>query len=135
MIIEKLMKIALLGSEWVLYLLLALSVWSVATMVERFVYFFRLRGEAGTIRQAIDETLISGSDVPPPHYEQPRGFEIMIEPEDPNDAERIFHALAENGTVAMPIQETFWSVRFGVLVDQFGIRWSVNCEKSPEPAG
>ena len=57
MIIEKLMKIALLGSEWVLYLLLALSVWSVATMVERFVYFFRLRGEAGTIRQAIDETL------------------------------------------------------------------------------
>ena len=83
----------------------------------------------------IDETLISGSDVPPPHYEQPRGFEIMIEPEDPRDAERIFHALAENGTVAMPIQETFWSVRFGVLVDQFGIRWSVNCEKSPEPAG
>ena len=83
----------------------------------------------------IGETLISGSDVPPAHYEPPRGFEIMIEPDDPVDAERIFHALAENGTVGMPIQETFWSVRFGVLVDQFGIRWSVNCEKSPEPLG
>lgn len=57
MIIEKLMKIALLGSEWVLYLLLLLSVWSVATMVERFIYFYRVRGEAKTIRSAIDETL------------------------------------------------------------------------------
>ena len=83
----------------------------------------------------IGETLISGSDVPPAHYEPPRGFELMIEPDDPVDAERLFHALAENGTVGMPIQETFWSVRFGVLVDQFGIRWSVNCEKSPEPLG
>ena len=83
----------------------------------------------------IGETLISGSDVPPAHYEPPRGFELMIEPDDPVDAERIFHALGENGTVGMPIQETFWSVRFGVLVDQFGIRWSVNCEKSPEPLG
>ena len=41
----------------------------------------------------IGETLISGSDVPPAHYEPPRGFEIMIEPDDPVDAERIFHAL------------------------------------------
>lgn len=83
----------------------------------------------------IDDTLISGSDVPPTHYERPQGFEIMLEPDDPEDAERIFRALAENGTVGMPIQETFWSVRFGVLVDQFGIPWSVNCEKAPEPLG
>jgi uncharacterized glyoxalase superfamily protein PhnB len=35
----------------------------------------------------------------------------------------------ENGTVQMPLQETFWAFRFGVLVDQFGIPWQINCGK------
>ena len=39
--------------------------------------------------------------------------------DDPGEAERIFHVLSENGTVQMPIQETFWARRFGMLVDQF----------------
>lgn len=39
---------------------------------------------------------------------------------EPAEAERISHALAENGKVTMPIAQTFWSVRFGMLVDQFG---------------
>jgi uncharacterized glyoxalase superfamily protein PhnB len=46
----------------------------------------------------------------------------------------VFHALAENGTVQMPLQKTFWSVRFGVLVDQFGIPWAINCEQAPSLA-
>jgi uncharacterized glyoxalase superfamily protein PhnB len=45
------------------------------------------------------------------------------------EAERIFKALAENGTVQMPLQETFWALRFGVLADQFGVPWLINCEK------
>ena len=44
-------------------------------------------------------------------------------------ADRIFGALAENGTVRMPIQETFWAQRFGMLTDQFGTPWMVNCER------
>jgi PhnB protein len=36
----------------------------------------------------------------------------------------------------MPIQQTFWSPRFGMLVDKFGIPWMVNCEQAaPETAG
>jgi len=50
--------------------------------------------------------------------------------EKPTDAERIFQALAQNGTVQVPIQETFWATRFGMLVDQFGIPWMINCEKA-----
>ena len=46
MLIQRLLKVALLGSEWVLYLLLALSVLSISTMVERFL-FFRRRAENG----------------------------------------------------------------------------------------
>ena len=61
MLIERLMKVALLGSEWVLYLLIALSVWSFATMVERFVYFYRRRGEAGALRADIEATLSNGA--------------------------------------------------------------------------
>ena len=61
------------------------------------------------------------------------GFRIFLEPDDPADAERLFNALAENGTIEMPLQQTFWSVRFGVLTDQFGIPWTINCAQGPEP--
>ena len=54
--------------------------------------------------------------------------------EDPAEAERIFHAFVENGTVTMPIGETFWATRFGMLVDRFGIPWMINCEKAAEKA-
>jgi PhnB protein len=42
--------------------------------------------------------------------------------------ERIFNALAENGSVTMPFQKTFWSPGFGMCVDRFGIPWIVNCD-------
>jgi PhnB protein len=50
--------------------------------------------------------------------------------DDPAEAGRIFDALAEDGTVQMPMQETFWAERFGMLVDRFGIPWMVNCGKA-----
>ncbi len=48
---------------------------------------------------------------------------MEISVDEPAKAERVFHALAENGKVKMPLESTFWSVRFGMLVDQFGIPW------------
>src|SRR5262245_12997513 len=73
---------------------------------------------------------LMGSDAPPDRYEAPKGFSVALQIADPADAERIFHALAENGIVQMPIQQTFWAERFGMLVDQFGIPWMVNCGKA-----
>jgi uncharacterized glyoxalase superfamily protein PhnB len=61
---------------------------------------------------------------------KPAGFSVAINLEDVAKSERIFHALAEGGTVQMPIQETFWAERFGMLTDQFGIPWMVNCGKA-----
>lgn len=81
----------------------------------------------------IGDIAIAGGDLPPNRYEPPRGFQILLNMDDPVAAERVFHALAENGKIAMPLQETFWASRFGVLVDQFGIPWSINCEKAVEP--
>jgi PhnB protein len=80
-------------------------------------------------RLSIGDNLLMGSDAPPGRFDQPQGFTVNIGVTDAGEAERIFHALAENGQVKMPIAETFWAVRFGMLVDQFGIPWMVNCEK------
>jgi PhnB protein len=55
---------------------------------------------------------------------------VLIGLTEADEAERIFNALAGNGTVQMPLQETFWAVRFGMLVDRFGIPWMINCEKA-----
>jgi PhnB protein len=71
-----------------------------------------------------------GSDAPPDQYEPPKGFSIAIGLIDLAQAERIFNALAEKGTVQMPLQQTFWAVRFGMVVDRFGTPWMVNCEKA-----
>jgi PhnB protein len=45
-------------------------------------------------------------------------------------AERLFAALADGGQVQMPLAQTFWSPRFGMVTDRFGVLWMVNvCEK------
>ena len=75
-------------------------------------------------------TTLMGNDAPPDRYEEPRGISVTIQINDPADAERIFRALSEDGTVTMPLQETFWAARFGMVVDRFGIPWMLNCGKS-----
>ena len=77
---------------------------------------------------------VSGADLPAGQYERPRGFRIFLEADDPADTERLFQALAENATIEMPLQETFWSVSFGVLTDQFGIPWTIGCARAPDAA-
>jgi len=79
-------------------------------------------------RLVVGDAVLMASDALPGHYKKPEGITVSLQIEDPSEAERIFTELAENGTVNMPIQQTFWAARFGMLVDQFGIPWMVNCE-------
>jgi PhnB protein len=74
--------------------------------------------------------VLMGSDAPPERYEEPKGIYVTLMIKDPAEADRIFHALAENGKVQMPIQETFWAARFGLVVDRFAIPWMINCLKA-----
>jgi PhnB protein len=46
-----------------------------------------------------------------------------------DDAEKTFAAMSDGSTVTMPLQETFWAERFGMLIDKFGINWMFNCDK------
>jgi PhnB protein len=73
------------------------------------------------------DSVLMGADVLPEQYEKQKGFNILLAIDNPLDAERIFQSLAENGTVQLPLQETFWSERFGILVDRFGVPWEINC--------
>lgn len=81
-------------------------------------------------RLNLGEGVLTGCDAPPGRQEKPQGFSVTIQVKQPAEAERIFHALAEKGTVRMPIGETFWAARFGMLVDQFGIPWMINCPRA-----
>jgi PhnB protein len=47
--------------------------------------------------------------------------------DDKKEADRIFNALAEGGTVDMPMQDMFWGAYFGQLTDKYGVDWMINC--------
>jgi PhnB protein len=79
------------------------------------------------VQLTVNDMVLMGSDAPSGHFEKPQGFFVSLQFDDVVEAERMFHALKENGTVQMPLQETFWAARFGMLVDQFGIPWIINC--------
>jgi len=81
-------------------------------------------------RFLLGNQLIMASDAPPGHYNEPKGYSINIGVDTPAEAERIFHALAEGGKTNMPIGETFFADRFGMVVDRFGIPWMIYHEGS-----
>jgi hypothetical protein len=56
--------------------------------------------------------------VAPEQYDSPTGFTLSLNMSDESDAERIFHELAADGRVVMPLEQTFWAARFGVVVDR-----------------
>jgi PhnB protein len=76
---------------------------------------------------------VAGSDPPPGGYVHPQGFRMYLESGDPAETERLFNTLAENGRIEMPLQQTFWTLSFGMLTDQFGIPWMVSCAQAPTP--
>ena len=78
----------------------------------------------------LGEFQITGGDAAPYQYQKPQGFSILLECGTPTEADRVFAELAQSGTVQLPLQETFWAARFGMLADQFGIPWMINCGKA-----
>jgi PhnB protein len=76
---------------------------------------------------SVGDDVLMGADVLAEQYEKPQGFSVLLHLDDPAEAERIYQALAENGTVQMPLQKTFWAALFAVLVDSYGTPWEINC--------
>lgn len=61
MLIERLLKVALLGSEWVLYLLAFLSMLSLTIMAERYFYFRKHRGDVDELGKKLSDELSKGN--------------------------------------------------------------------------
>jgi PhnB protein len=60
-----------------------------------------------------------------------QGFSLSIAPPDAATADRLFNALADGGRVQMPLGKTFWSPRFGMVADRFGVSWMINVVSAP----
>lgn len=59
-------------------------------------------------------------------FEAGNNIHLSIALDDTDEQTRLFEALSEGGQVVMPLQETFWKARFGMLTDRFGIQWMMN---------
>jgi len=77
----------------------------------------------------IDGEVLMASDAPPGHFNQPQGFAVSLQVENPGDAAVRFRQLSDGGTVTMPFAKTFFSNGFGMCVDKFGTPWMVNSPK------
>jgi PhnB protein len=79
---------------------------------------------------AIGDQIIAGADAPTGRWQKPQGFTVTLDIDDAAEADRVFAALSDKAEqVHMPIQETFWAKRFGMLTDRFGTPWMINCGK------
>ena len=57
------------------------------------------------------------------------GFSLSVDAKDETMADRVFAALADGGKVQMPLGETFFARRFGMVADRFGVGWMIIVEK------
>ena len=73
----------------------------------------------------VGETSIMASDGNCTGKANFQGFSLTIETATPSEAERLFAALADGGQIQMPLAETFFSPKFGMVVDRFGVMWMV----------
>ena len=54
-----------------------------------------------------------------------QGFSLSLTVANDAEAERMFNALADGGKVQMPLAKTFFSSRFGMVADRFGVGWMI----------
>ena len=76
-----------------------------------------------------DQLLMASDTLPqcPQPYEGIKGCSISLQVDNVPEAERLYAALSEQGSVQMELQQTFWATRFAMLTDRFGVSWMINC--------
>jgi PhnB protein len=83
------------------------------------------------LRLGTDVLMISDTQPGMP-FNAGNNVHVCLQFDDPAEMGKRFDALAAGGKVDMPLQDTFWGARFGMLTDAYGIHWMFNCtlEKS-----
>ncbi len=76
---------------------------------------------------AAEDVIIMASDaMPGQSVATGNAVSLSLDFESPDEQTDVFDALAVGGTVTMPLQETFWGARFGMVVDKYGTSWMLN---------
>jgi len=79
------------------------------------------------VRLQLGDQVLMASDNHPDHpFDGIKGCSIALSVDQADEADRIFNELAQGGVVVMPMQETFWAKRFGMVNDRFGVPWMIN---------
>jgi len=73
----------------------------------------------------IGETTVMASDGRCTQRPSFQGFSLSLSAPDEAEAERLFTSLADGGQVQMPLAKTFFSPRFGMVADRFGVSWMI----------
>jgi PhnB protein len=81
----------------------------------------------------IGETTVMASDGCSADKASFDSFSLSLSVGTETEADRAFAALADGGQVKMPLTKTFWSPRFGMLTDRFGLSWMISVP-GPVPA-
>jgi PhnB protein len=74
----------------------------------------------------VGETTVMASDGCGDDKPNFQGFSLSLTVSSEAEADRLFAALADGGQIQMPLAKTFWSPRFGMLTDRFGLGWMVS---------
>ncbi len=80
-----------------------------------------------------DFVLMAGDTPPGVPYTPMQGAMLALTVDTVAEAQRIFHALADGGSVQMPLADTFWAETFGMVTDRFGTAWGINGASKPMP--
>jgi PhnB protein len=72
-------------------------------------------------------TLMASDGRPSTQYGEGR-ISLSLGLSDLAQAQRIFDGLAKGGNVEVPLSDSFWGAKFGMLTDRFGIDWMINCQ-------
>jgi PhnB protein len=76
-------------------------------------------------QMTIGGTELMGSDVPAERFQPMRSVYLSLSVDSTEEAERIYALLADGGEIFMPMEETFFAFRFGMLRDRFGTSWMI----------
>jgi PhnB protein len=76
----------------------------------------------------IGDTTVMGADGRCLGQANFQGFALTLTARDDAEADRLFASLAEGGKVQMPMAKTFFSSRFGMVADRFGVGWMILVE-------
>jgi PhnB protein len=78
---------------------------------------------------SVGDQVILGSDVPAESFQKAQGLAVCLNLPDVETAERVYPGLSEGGAIRMPLQETFWAMRYADFTDRFGTPWMINVSK------